>query len=45
MDRTVISWTPENWLTVTLMTWTGMLVLAILVHLVFRAKGGANNNG
>jgi len=43
MDRAVISWTPENWVTVTLMTWTGMFVLAVIVHMIYRFSGSKNN--
>lgn len=39
MDRQIISWTPENWLTVFLMTWGGFLVLAIIVNLVHKFTG------
>jgi hypothetical protein len=41
MERNVISWTPENWLTVLLMVWLGGLIIAVGARVVYKAK----NNG
>lgn len=41
MERNVISWTPENWLTVLLMVWLGGLVLAVAARTIHRVKEGA----
>jgi hypothetical protein len=43
MERTVISWTPENWLTVILMVTLGWWAIACAARLVHKAKGGSDN--
>jgi len=40
MDRTVISWTPENWATVLLMVLVGFGVLAVVARFAYKIKGG-----
>lgn len=41
MERNVISWTPENWLTIILMVWLGGLIVAFIARAVHKAKMGA----
>jgi len=42
MERTVISWTPENWLTVILMVVVGFSVLGVLARVVHKATAKAD---
>lgn len=41
MERNVISWTPENWLTVLLMVWLGGMIIAVGVRTFHRVKEGS----
>lgn len=42
MDRTYISWTPTNWVTVFLMAAGGFVIAKAVIMAVKKAKGNAN---
>lgn len=40
MERTVISWTPENWITVLLMVFIGFAAYGMIARVAHRATAG-----
>lgn len=42
MDRTIISWTPENWLTVILMVAVGGFLVGVVARVAHKVTGDSN---
>lgn len=42
MEKTVITWNVENWITIFLMVMLGMYILKMFGALLYKMKGGAN---